>query len=140
MDFTQDVILDLLPLYLAGEASPATRELVEGYLKDHPDLAERVRKASEQAFRSLPPAKLPPDLEMRSLRRTMHLLTWRNWLFTIAMWLTGISLMTVISFDHGVHIRFFFQDYPRQLTVCGALAVQAWIYYWIVRYRLRTRR
>lgn len=140
MDFTQDVILDLLPLYLAGEVSPATRELVEGYLKDHADLAERVHKASEQPFPSLPPANLPPDIEMRSLRRTMQLLTWRHRLFTIATWLTGLSLMAMISFDHGVHVRFLFQDYPKQLLICGALAVQAWIYYGVMLYRLRIRR
>ena len=39
MEVTKDVILDLLPLYSADEASADTRALVEEYLAAHPELA-----------------------------------------------------------------------------------------------------
>lgn len=43
MKITRDVILDLLPLYLEGEASPDTQALVEHYLDSDPELAEKVK-------------------------------------------------------------------------------------------------
>ena len=46
MNVTREVILDLIPLYLAGDASPATRALIDEYLRQDPELAERVRSLS----------------------------------------------------------------------------------------------
>jgi hypothetical protein len=43
MNVTREVILDLLPVYLAGEASPATRALIEEYMEQDPELAQRLR-------------------------------------------------------------------------------------------------
>ena len=43
MNVTREVILDLLPVYLSGDASPATRALVEEYMKQDSELAQRVR-------------------------------------------------------------------------------------------------
>ena len=40
MEPTRDVIKDLLPLYLAGEASADSRALVEEHLDRDPDLAQ----------------------------------------------------------------------------------------------------
>lgn len=51
---TRDVILDLLPLYLADEVSADTRMLVEHYLEDDPELAEIARQS--------PAAELPQDI------------------------------------------------------------------------------
>lgn len=140
MYVTQDVILDLLPLYLAGEASPATRVLVEAYLKEHPDIGERVRHASGDPLAALPPPSAPPDLEMQSLRRTMRLLTRQRWLFAVAIWLTCAPFMTVITFPQGhMHLRFLINDYPVQLGICAQFAVWCWLYYFYIRYRVRTK-
>ncbi len=43
MNVTREVILDLLPVYLSGEASPATRALVEEFLQQDAQLAQRIR-------------------------------------------------------------------------------------------------
>ena len=40
MEITRNVIEDLLPLYLADEASADTRMLVGEYLKTDPELAD----------------------------------------------------------------------------------------------------
>ena len=40
MEISRNTILDLLPLYLSGEASPETQALVEEYLDSNPELAE----------------------------------------------------------------------------------------------------
>ena len=57
MNVTLEIILDLLPAYLSGEASPATRSLVEDYMKQDPELARRIRLqweniAKGRAFRT----------------------------------------------------------------------------------------
>ena len=39
MEIPRNVILDLLPLYIADETSPETRDLVEAYLDHDPELA-----------------------------------------------------------------------------------------------------
>jgi hypothetical protein len=141
MDVTRDVILDLLPLYLAGEASPATRALIDRYLKDHPDVAERVRRVSEEPLTALPPVSPPPDLEMRTLRRTMRLMNWQHRLFALALWLTGAPLMAVISVQQGhFNVHFLMRDYPTQLWVCAQLAAICWIIYFVIRHHLRTKR
>ena len=40
MEITRDVILDLLPLYLAGEVSDDSRALIKHYLESEPVLAK----------------------------------------------------------------------------------------------------
>ena len=43
---TRNVILDLMSLYLAGEASQDTRELVEEYLKTDKELAKMAKEST----------------------------------------------------------------------------------------------
>ena len=74
MNVTREIILDLLPLYLSGEASPATRSLVEEYMKQDPELAQRIRLQWTENIAKVAPSALPPDLELRSLSRTRRLL------------------------------------------------------------------
>jgi anti-sigma factor RsiW len=47
MKLDPEVIQDLLPLYLAGEASPATRRLVDEHLAADPELARLARAAAD---------------------------------------------------------------------------------------------
>ena len=74
MNVTQNVIHDLLPAYLAGEASADTVTLVEEFLRLDPDLARTV-----EALRSTPlpePAlALRPTQEKETLNMTKQLLT-----------------------------------------------------------------
>jgi anti-sigma factor RsiW len=44
---THDVILDLLPLYLAGEVSKDTEILVKKYLEANPELAETAKEMAK---------------------------------------------------------------------------------------------
>ncbi|GAH31500.1 unnamed protein product, partial [marine sediment metagenome] len=45
MKITRNVILDLLPLYLADEVSEDTRALIEKYLKTDPQLAKVAKQS-----------------------------------------------------------------------------------------------
>jgi hypothetical protein len=54
MEVTKNVILDLLPLYLAGEACPDTATLVENYLESNPELAKMVKQADKIRLTDVP--------------------------------------------------------------------------------------
>ena len=77
-EVTKDVVRDLLPVYLAGDASADTRAVVEAFLAQDAELRQIVEAAG--TF-SLPPLEAPASLEMRSLERTRRLLGRKNfWL------------------------------------------------------------
>lgn len=138
MNVTQEVILDLLPLYLAGEASPATRALVEEYMRQDPAFAERVRLQSTDPFAQGPPSAPAPDLELRSLRRTRRLLGWQRWLFGFGIFFLATSLSNESQFE-GWHLKefhFLLRDYPLEFGGCLALGVACWIGYFLIRRRL----
>ena len=140
MDVTREVILDLLPVYLSGEASFATRALVEQYMQQDPELAQRIRLQWTENFAKVAPSTLPPDLELRSLRRTRKLLSWQRWLFGFGIAFTALSLTSEISFSSG-HLKefhFLLRDYPAQFGTCLILGAACWIAYFAIRRRLRT--
>jgi len=142
MDVTREVILDLLPLYLAGEASPATRALVEEYLKGDPELAQRIRLQWAESFEKAIPSALPPDLELRSLRRTRRFLGWQRWLFGLAITFTALSLSSEFSWQGGRFKEFHFllRDYPEPFGALLALGLLCWTGYYLLRRHLRTGR
>jgi hypothetical protein len=53
MTVTRDVILDVWPLYEAGEVSADTRALVDGFLAGDPEFARLLRRAEAAASRVL---------------------------------------------------------------------------------------
>jgi hypothetical protein len=78
MKVTKDIVRDLLPAYLAGEASAETRAAVEAFLAQDAELREIVETAGKF---SLPPLDAPVGLEGRSLKQTRRLLGRKNfWL------------------------------------------------------------
>lgn len=140
MNVTREVILDLLPVYLSGEASPATRTLVEEYMKQDTELAQRIRLQWSDSLAKAVPSALPPDLELRSLRRTRSLLGWQRWLFGLGIFFSAMSLSNEFSFEGG-HLKefhFLLSDYPAEFGSCVVLGLACWIAYFSIRRRLRT--
>lgn len=115
MNITNDVITDLLPLYLAGEASPGTRLLLEEYLREHPEFAATVRAAADRSAALLHAAGTSaplPDHEKATLERVRRFNHRRTVLLALAI---GMLLTTfAFSFD-GDGIRWFMlRDNPVQ--------------------------
>jgi predicted anti-sigma-YlaC factor YlaD len=139
MNITREVILDLLPLYLAGEASPATRTLVEEYLAQDAEVARMVR---DQKIETGPRDTAPPDhdLELRSLLRTRRYLGVQKWLFALAITFSAVSLTTEVTFhDRRItKIYLLIFDYPLQFGGFVAMALGCWIAYILLRRRLRS--
>jgi predicted anti-sigma-YlaC factor YlaD len=139
MNVTREVILDLLPVYLSGEASPATKSLVEQFLKQDPELAKKIRSEWIEKMSAAVPSVLPPELELKAFRKTKRLLGWQKWLLGFAVFFTSISasLEFTISGSRITTFRFFLQDYPVEWSLCLGLAAVFWIGYFAMRHRLR---
>lgn len=140
MKVTRDVVMDLLPLYAAGEACADTRALVEEFLEQDPELRQRVREGGLDALvaKGIPGGTVPPDVELRSLRRTRGLLRWQRLTYAWALTVSCLCLSSVISFHGGqVHFRLLLGDYPGILGACATLALSFWASYYLLRRRTR---
>jgi anti-sigma factor RsiW len=136
MSIPKEVILDLLPVYLAGEASPATRAWLEQQLAQDPDLADRVRRQRTETLDQPSTPPLPPELELRALRRTRRMMALVRWLFGLGMAFSAVALALEISF-RPLKVHLLLLDYPAQLSPCLAAGVACWTAYLILRRRLR---
>lgn len=137
MKLELEVIRDLLPIYLAGEASPATRRLVEEHLAADPELALLARAAGDPDLvgGAGAPAPLKPDIEKSALDSTRRLLRRRSWLMGGAIFTTLLPF-SVHGDDSG--IRFFLlRDAPGSAALSFAAAALLWLAHWQVSRRLR---
>jgi hypothetical protein len=91
MKVTRDVILDLWPLYEAGEASAETRALVEEYLQQDPEFARLVRENGGTKALRPSSAALPRDSELETLVRTQQLMSYRRSVLLLALTLLAAS-------------------------------------------------
>jgi hypothetical protein len=140
----REAILDLLPLYAAGEATAETRAMVDAYL----ELDETLRQEVERDGLGVTPDLLPPspgpsaETELRSLRRAQGLLRWQRRLYSWALVFTVVSLGGVGWIQNGkFSFHFFLSDYPQYFYPCVSIAVSCWINYFIffvLRRRLRS--
>ena len=139
MNVNREVILDLLPVYLAGEASPATRALIEEFLAQDPELAQHVRSQQGDDPLKTTLLELPPELELKSLHRTRYLLGWQRWLFGLGIGFSAVALTSEFSFREGRlrEFHFLIRDYPGLFGTCLVLGLACWIGYFLIRRRLR---
>ena len=108
MNITRDVILDLLPLYLADEVSEDTRTLVEQYLANDPALAKLAEQSHMQQWNEVP-VPLKKEDEMKSFEKTKQLLTQQRVLMGFAIFST-LMLVAVRGGEDG--IRWLWRDLP----------------------------
>ena len=132
MTVTRDVVLDLLPLYLSGEASADTRALVETFLATDPQLARIAGDGVAQ------PGNPPPadDTQARaSLARTRRLLQRRQIAFGVALTLTLMPLSFMFSGNRLVWTMW--RDAPAIAMLCLVGAAGCWTWFARVRAALR---
>lgn len=116
----RDVIIDLLPLYRAGLASPATRALVEAYLAEHPEL-ERTADAS------------PDEAKWReSLERSRRLARRRRYLFAMAVAFSALAFAIRLDVENGrvLGAHLLAMDAPLLFVPLALAAGVAWLIYW----------
>jgi hypothetical protein len=139
MKITQNVIMDLLPVYLSGEASPDTRNLIEEYLRQNPgfsSVVESQKREFDGQHELLEPVDAPSaDHELRTLARTRLLMERQKWQMALALMLTGFPFSFVVSSGHLTFI--IVRDQPVLAVATWFGAAILWILYFLTRRRLR---
>jgi hypothetical protein len=125
----QHIILDLLPLYLAGEVSDETRNLIEEYLKTDPQLATLAKQAKNATPLQEIPAPTNKETEMEALKKVRKLMVQHNVFLALAVILT-----LMIGFSY-----IFLWDEPRGAAapfVFGGMATLFWIAFFVVNRKI----
>ena len=123
MNISRNVIIDLLPLYLAEEVSEDTRQLVEDYLAKDPSIKKWVEQAQNpQLFEEIPSA-LNKEHELKTLEKVKRYTQQRNLFMSMAFLFTGLLL--AFRFD-GNDITWFWNGTSAALPVF-VLAFFSWI-------------
>jgi hypothetical protein len=121
MDLPREVMDDLMVLYLSGEASPATRRLVEEYAAANPDYRDLLHRASGP----LAPPPPRPDKEMETLKMT------RQFIFLRTLFMAGGILFTLLPFSHvfrrGELQFLMYRDLPGTGPAFWSVAVASWV-------------
>jgi ferric-dicitrate binding protein FerR (iron transport regulator) len=141
MNVSRDVITDLLPLYLAGEASTGTRALLEDYLRENPAFASTVREAAERGaalLESTMTSAPSSDHEKATLERVRRFTRRRMQLLALTF---GFALtLLAFSFDGG-HVRWIMlRDSPWQAVLILFAAFGCGLSYLSMGRRLRVQR
>jgi hypothetical protein len=140
MHVSREIILDLLPLYAAGEASAETRALVEEYLSLDEGLRQEVDRNALAEPLEFPTtgSSLANETELRTLRRTQRLLAWQRRLYAWALTLSVLSVSGIGWIQNGrLRFHFFLLWYPHYFWPCVSLAASCWINYFFFRRRIR---
>jgi hypothetical protein len=139
MKITKNVVMDLLPVYLSGEASPDTKDLIGEFLRQDPELAivvEAQKREFDRQQELLEPGGAPSaDHELRTLARTRSLMERQKWLMALALMLTALPFSC--AFDGGRLTFMIVRDQPWLAVFSWFGAVIFWIQYFIIRRRLR---
>jgi len=119
MKITRDVITDLLPVYLSGEASADTKALIESFLHDDPEFAKLI--GENDAFLPDGQINLSKDTEMDTLNKTKKLLRDRSTYLAF----TIFFLLLPASFRVGeAGFQWLWADMPLSIVfflACGIL-------------------
>jgi hypothetical protein len=87
-EITRNILLDLIPVYLAGEASEDTRKLVEKYLETDKELAKMVEQSQTFNLPGDVPVAVNQDQALQLYMQSKRLNTFRT-----------IALAMIISFS-----------------------------------------
>ena len=123
----QHVILDLLPLYLADELSEETRDLIEEYLKNNPQLAKLAEQAKNAPSLQEIPAPLNKETEMKAYKKGRKLMIQHNVFLGLAVF------TTFLSFPAFVSLR---DEDPLAPFYIAGVAVIFWVAFFIVNRKI----
>ena len=132
MEVTREVIIDLLPVYLAGDASAPTRQLVEEFLANNPELAKVVRLSGSPRLAHAIPS--PPDRQKVDLDRVRQLIRRKTWYLASAVFFTLVVFSLEWTADG---LRFLMWGQKPLGLVYLMLALVCWAGYFVARKRLR---
>ena len=137
MIIEREVIVDLLPAYFSGEASAATRRLVEDFFRENPDFEKSARSSAGplESLKAAPP-RLDPEKEKLALERARLVTETRTSFF----WLAVISTLMLFLFriQNGKLIWIVWgsgSGFGGRGALFIAMAVFFWLFYFMARRR-----
>jgi len=133
MKLEREVIVDLLPAYFSGEASAATRALVEEYFREHPEFEASARHAGGP-LESLKVPALTADKEKEklALERARLVVETRSSFLWMAIFFTLLLFLFRIQ-DHK--IVWVIWTRPLSGIIFAAMAGFFWLLYLYTRKR-----
>ena len=96
MKITRNVILDLLPMYLANEVSADTRSMIEEYLETDPELANVVKHSTKTEWPGDIPVPLTQDDGMRAYKKARHIIKMHT--LILAGLISAILIIIIYAF------------------------------------------
>jgi hypothetical protein len=138
MKLEREVIIDLLPAYFSGEASAATRRLVEDFFRENPDFEKSARSAASplESLKAAPPG-LDPEKEKLALERARLVTETRTSFF----WLAVISTLMLFLFriQNGKLIWIVWGGSGSGFGGRGALFIAMAVFFWLFYFYARSR-
>ena len=137
MNITRDVVADLLPAYLSGEASADTKALIDELAARDPAIAGLVGSARIERTDAMPaPIALPANLERDIVTRTRAVLRRRSWTLALALFFTALPF--TFAFNSGGITFLMMRDQPGSRLFLLA-AAWLWFDYIMQSRRLRVK-
>lgn len=93
MKITRDVILDLLPLYLAEEVSADTEALVREYLESDPELGQVAERMRGLALENGVPEALEKEKRMEAYEKAQREITRRVVIYGVLFTAAALALL-----------------------------------------------
>jgi len=97
-ELNNNVILDLLPLYLAGEVSEDTAALIKKYLEANPELAETAKEMAKADSLNKVPIPFKKEAAMEAYNEA------KKWMTIRILGIAAIVGMTVVCFFLAVGV------------------------------------
>ncbi|MGB7118053.1 MAG: hypothetical protein WBD56_18095 [Anaerolineales bacterium] len=95
MEITRNVILDLLPLFLADEVSADTRALVKEYLETDPELADIANQTETMELPKDIPIPLTEEDRMEAYREAKRFIFLRTAILAISISFTVVCVLAL---------------------------------------------
>lgn len=134
MKLDRDVVIDLLPAYFSGEASAATRALVEECFREDPAF-EKFARGAGGTLESLkvPTNKPDPEKEKMALERA-RLVTGTRSSF-LGLGIISMLMLFLFRIEHGKFIWVMWSEGITRGLVFAGMAAFFWTIYFYTRRR-----
>jgi hypothetical protein len=129
-NITREIIADLYPLYVSGDASPDTRLLVQAFVKEDPEFLKTLSDEGWDALAACAPPSLSPDHELRTLARVKKRLLGPMGVMRFAIIFSCLAFGRIVS-DTSFDVS------PRKFIVTASIAVCFWVWFFVRLFRGR---
>jgi len=137
MKITNQIIIDLFPLYQAGEASEDTQRLITDYLQLHPKFAEELNQLSKVEQIQDVPLTLTSEDEMSTLNKTKRLLKFRSVLFGAGLFFSCLPFaFGDVSFSDEQGVHWLWTNFPEGAFAAGLIGLVCWGGYFYLKKQL----